>query len=408
MKLKGNYLMNIKKLALLITMLIQIFAFTACSGSRTSEIPPDQGNFTEGLPASTSTAVLTVAPTFTPAPTDTPAPTPTATTIPSPTPTFPIESAPLVLEPAAPRPKTPISLANAAQIAELARWEAKDTGFVVSPNGKYLAVDQAKPEGATGTYLYDLDTSTGLWLLPGKNASGEFTPDSTQFIDRDGQVWDTTSGALIKNIVGVTPENPVNQICFSVDGLRMTGWTKNGIQVWDFKNNTQSTLIASVNRPINLQISPDGLILAGAYDPLSGAQARLVFWNVSDGQEIYEYRVSPYWIYSSAFSPDNIFVVAGTTNGTAEVLLTDGFRHDRTIEVTEPKDWVTAFAFTPDGKILATADIGTVKLWNFEDGTLLATLETPLGAFSSYLTFTQDGASLVFGGMDTLYWFGIP
>ena len=60
---------------------------------------------------------------------------------------------------------------------------------------------------------------------------------------------------------------------------------------------------------------------------------------------------------------------------------------------------VSAVAFAPDGKILASAAAGTVLLWNVASGQTLARLEGHTGSVNT-LAFSPDGKSLASGGVD--------
>ncbi|WP_458248855.1 WD40 repeat domain-containing protein [Streptomyces sp. MAI_2237] len=69
----------------------------------------------------------------------------------------------------------------------------------------------------------------------------------------------------------------------------------------------------------------------------------------------------------------------------------------RRIRTLRPGNWVTSLAFSPNGKLLASAtNYGTVQLWNVANGDLLATLDklALADAAPNKITFSPDGKKL--------------
>ncbi|MEZ6056582.1 MAG: Gfo/Idh/MocA family oxidoreductase [Planctomycetaceae bacterium] len=64
-------------------------------------------------------------------------------------------------------------------------------------------------------------------------------------------------------------------------------------------------------------------------------------------------------------------------------------------------NWVTAVAFSPDGKTLAAGSYEIVRLWDVEKKTVIKDLKLK-GGFARSLLFTRDGSTLLVGGYQTI------
>ncbi len=332
-----------------------------------------------------------------------------------PTPTFAAVGAPLELLPAVKPPQSAITLDNAAQVAELVRWETV-TGcdlmvcvLAISPDGSLLAVSTGVEGQPQGVYLYDLQNLRGLWYLPADPASLLiFSPDSSLLVEGSGQVWDTRTGEPYMKFEGIGEGNEVWLASFSADGSRLAVSTKDGLQLWDFTSGEVKIVTNPGNVGIySLSISPDGGLIAAAFN-----QGTLVIIdaNADLAEPIATLDIGNRWVSSVAFSPDGQTLAAGTTDGKALILNASNLEILQTLYVTDAF-WVTGVAFSPDGKILVAGEMSVMKLFNTVDGAELTTLEIE-GGFQDLFTFTNDSRSLflISAQMDTMMieWFGIP
>ena len=350
-------------------------------------------------------------------PTDTPTPIPSTTFTPTvtlpPTPTFPAASAPLVLQPPAPTLQAPISLANAAQVVELVRWDSiqgcdyQFCALAVSADGTRLAISYSAEGQPKGVFLYDLAGSRGLWFLPGESTQMLiFSPDGSKLVDGSGQVWDTRTGAALTKFSGIGDGNVVYSASFCDDGSRLAVSTKDALQVWNMTDGTVTKIVGHQNASIySLAFSPDGSLIAAAYN-----QAKLVIMDaMKEGPPLSTLNIGRNWVASVAFAPDGQTLAAGTTEGKALILKTSDLSIVRSLNVTDTF-WVTGVAFSPDGTILVAGEMSMMKLFNVADGSPLKTVEIR-GGFTDFFTFTTDGRSLFLLNPDidtsSIEWFGI-
>lgn len=125
---------------------------------------------------------------------------------------------------------------------------------------------------------------------------------------------------------------------------------------------------------VNLAFSPDGQMLAGG-----GDDSMVRLWRVADGAQLRTLTGGSEHVYAVAFSRDGRWLASGgrarSAIGTFWHQLTgrgakgDAVRlwrvPDGTLQATlEHSDDVTSLAFSPDGRLLATASAdGSNSLW---------------------------------------------
>ena len=176
------------------------------------------------------------------------------------------------------------------------------------------------------------------------------------------------------------------------------------------------TLVESRDVYSSVAFSPDGKFVA------AGDQSnRVLLWNLETGAEPLVFKGKAkagtwgrlYFVLAVAFSPDGRTLAAGIDIDTAvrlwdvatgrELVSYEGHRRPAAITGFHPKGNVTALAFSPDGRRVATGDgFGVVKVWEAATGQDVATLnaEKNSGFWGQYspavlsLAYSPDGKVL--------------
>jgi WD40 repeat protein/tRNA A-37 threonylcarbamoyl transferase component Bud32 len=278
-----------------------------------------------------------------------------------------------------------------------------ETLYTVSDDGTAIAWDLSGDRGLGRRFTFTHDRGFHDW--PDRHP-GKFSPDGRLIavgLKQEGiGLWDasdvTRTGAPLLKTGG-----EVNALAFSPDGETLAAVADYGLaSVWDVGSRSlrhEPFRVASY--AIGVSINADGTMLATA-----GGEG-VSLWDVATGAslgEIGDFRTAG----DVAFSPTEplvAFVREGylqAGQGYAEIW--DVARRSRVaslqVDVGDPGyvlGW--AIAFSPDGRMLATAGIDQlVHLWDVRTGKLIRELEQNVGTAVLTLEFSPDGRILAISG----------
>jgi WD40 repeat protein/serine/threonine protein kinase len=275
-----------------------------------------------------------------------------------------------------------------------------------SPNGKLLAI--GLPFGGFDTY--DVDTGGRMLKVGGGVRSGGvrsivFSPDGAMLAAGGGggvRLWDSRTGRLNATLQEL--DRVVLTVAFSPDGKKLaSGGYDRQVKLWSVPDSELITSYKGHSDWIqSITFSPDGSTLASA-----SADGTTRLWNVTDHLPQHMLKAHVGRVRSIAFSPESRCVASGSDRGA--VKLWDVTTGNLKQILTHGED-VGAVAFSPDGRLLASASRGRgiVKLWSMDAGELMATLkgrrDTPKEGWKvrwySGVAFSPDGETLASAGMD--------
>jgi WD40 repeat protein len=289
----------------------------------------------------------------------------------------------------------------AAQMANAQRaWETGDTARLVE------LLDAHRPgpgeedlRGFEWYYLWRLchrDRAT-LGGHDGTVVSLAFTPDGRTLMSADAggsvRLWDAATGARRAAFKDPGVGGGLQYAAvLSADGRRLLtrgGW---GGGLWDMK---RQEWLLHVPKTRAVALSRDGQLLAAA----NGTTVQLFDAVTGRGAATLKGHTRP--VGSLLFAPDGrrlLSVSEWNPQGPREAKLWDPVTHR--VVLTAPPEWVDAKAlafdwgdaeaFSPDGRTLATAVVGQVRLWDAATGRPRATLP---GCFYS-VAYSPDGKTL--------------
>jgi WD40 repeat protein/ribosomal protein S27E len=118
---------------------------------------------------------------------------------------------------------------------------------------------------------------------------------------------------------------------------------------------------------LRVALSPDGRTLASTTEE----EGMIYFWDLATGNQIRSFR-APSWLRGFAFSPDGKMLATGGGVDASNVNLWDPATGSKLRSLVGHTNGARCVAFSPDGKILASVgDDGWLKLWNPATGEYL-------------------------------------
>ena len=223
-------------------------------------------------------------------------------------------------------------------------------------------------------------------------------------IDNRAIIWDVTTGRRLIVLEG--HRGPVNALVFLSDGERiLTGSADGTAALWNVRTGKRLQHFDVHGTVRALALEPDeSVFMTAGWD--DGGRVRL--WELETGHQVtvLEAPSTNNTLESLDYDPKaQLLAVGSRADG---VIVWDAKTYDSVARLTTPGEWVTAMAFSPDGRTLATGGssggIGShgttdITLWDTSTWTITTTLRGHTARVMS-LVFHPDGHRLVSGSAD--------
>jgi WD40 repeat protein len=268
-------------------------------------------------------------------------------------------------------------------------------GLAFSSDGRWVASANFDKTAR----VWDAATGKELFILRGHSDTVRavaFSPDSKRLAsvgdDRMGRLWDLSTGKEILTLKGHTGR--VSEVAFSSDGKALaTAGTDGTVRLWDAATAKQTHLLTERARTAwKVSFSPDGQRLASIVGDhnVSNESVEVKVWYVATGKEALTLKGQNEGAFSSVlFSPDGKHLAAAAYG---EVRL----YHPVTGEpVRTFKRFATNIAFSADGRLLASVDDTTVEVRD-----ILMDRVTFTCPGERAIAFGPDGKRLALAGKD--------
>jgi WD40 repeat protein len=279
----------------------------------------------------------------------------------------------------------------------LANLQPAIQSLAFSPDGALLV-----PGTKNGIILIDMATGKGT-SLPGHRGSVNsvaFSPDGNRLAsgsdDQSVILWSTTARHKLADPLADYPRATAVSVAFNPEGKLALGSWSNGVALWDFATNKVKYLTDQKTSVYSIAFSPVRDHNRLAWGVNSGA---VFLWDVNAGQQIGDPLIGhSARITSLAFSPDGK-ILASASRDKSIILWDVNTGKPRIGPLLGHEDVITSLAFSPDGSTLASGSWDkSVILWDVATGQS-KTLGSHNGRVTS-IAYSPDGSTLASAGRD--------
>jgi WD40 repeat protein/regulation of enolase protein 1 (concanavalin A-like superfamily) len=233
------------------------------------------------------------------------------------------------------------------------------------PDAEYIA------SGGEDGLIWVRDVETGdlkkVMIGHARSVTGlAYSPDgnilASSSFDGTVRLWDAETAKPIAILQGHT--SYVRCVAFSPDGkLVASGSTDKTVRLWDLATGKEKFVLTGHTGEIqSVAFSPDGLWLVSA-----SADKTLRVWEVATGKEFKVIEGHLSFVLGAEFSPNgNMLASVGGDHGLHgwnwSVVSGTAISNNHFPPIGHP-GWVVSVTFTPDGRLIASANVSSTGYW---------------------------------------------
>jgi WD40 repeat protein len=208
----------------------------------------------------------------------------------------------------------------------------------------------------------------------------------------DGPPKSDVPKVVIPEIYATAPA--VSSVTISPDGKLAAAACRSEVAMFNVDDeNSPRRLPTDFDLITHVEISPDGKCLeasGGSPQQFGG----IIFFDPADGKRQSTRRLAADTFFGGAFAPDGQTIALGGSNGAIYLIPVEEKAPVKTIELHS--DWVTAVAFTPDGKQLVSGSRDkTTKISSVDGLNLLRSVDQSLEMINAV---AADSLTAISGG----------
>jgi WD40 repeat protein len=289
-------------------------------------------------------------------------------------------------------------------------------GVGFSDNGRLIATGNFN-----GTVkLWDVSTGRVERTLDGHTDlvyKGVFSHDAKILAScsRDGKIkiWDVATGNELRTLIGHT--RPVKAVAFTPDDKLLASVGNDGtVRLWDVaKGNQLRSFIHHEGGDVDNSVYAVLFDMKGKLVIAGNGDGTISFWDVDSGKEMRVLRGHRGLVFSLALSRNGRMLASGSYDHTVKIWDVNSGNEIRTFagqKMEGVTEQVRAISLSPDGKLLASSEVGytqsgnefhyvysRVKLWDLKTGLEIRTINEPKLEISG-VAFSPDNRFLAGAG----------
>ena len=296
-----------------------------------------------------------------------------------------------------------VRIRDARSERQIGRALLGDAGIALSRDGCTLAAGSVSGI----VEVYDVRSGAQTGVFPNAVEDVAFSPDGGTLAAASYggtvRLWDMRSRAEVGPAIRASANGPLDSpsVAFSPDGQTLAT-AAHGIRLWSVATHAPlGTPLAGTEDATRVAFSPDGHTIA-AVDRRYWVDQPLLLRDLSSGDSFGLPLVVPhdfFYVSAFAFSPDGRrLAVAGSDESTDQsISVFDLATRKAVSHFGDAGELTQGLVFSPDGRTLAAAGAEGVTLWDAVTG---AALGPALDADVTAVAFSPDGKLLAAGHAD--------